>query len=303
MQFREIPTGFTQRSVHQASVSANRFLPIIFLTFFGLGCPKRIDFGPTGEIKDAAELLKLTGEAEGLIASVRGDSQVRVSSPQGSGALTVFVAVSRPALVHLEALNFFGKPQSILVSDGRAFGLYQPDEGKYYRGPASPRNLSRFLPLVLPIPDLVSLMLGEVGRIAGGTATLTLDADSGWYLVTLSRGSVVQKLWIDPATRRVRKSSLKGGRDYDVQFDDFETAGATVFPRELKLSAESASTQLALRYTDIALNEPMDPGLFRMEPPAGVSVIDLDESGNPAGSISPPRESIPDRRRSPGQEP
>jgi len=284
MQIKQFTGGLRNRPPH-ASPAFNRVLPSIFLAFFSLACPKRIDFGPRGEIKDANELLKLTSQAEEQLVSIVGDARLKINSRQGSGSVSLFVAVSRPSFVHLETLGFFGKLQAVLVSDGARFGLYQADQGKYYRGPASPQNLSRFLPLVRPIPELVQLMLGQAPRVPARAASLQLDSRSRNYLVTLVSDGVVQRLWVEPANCRVRKSEIPGADGYQVEFDDFESAGATAYPRQIKLSASNPPTQLELQYKDVSVNGAVDGALFEMVPPSGVPVIEVDEEGNPVRSM------------------
>lgn len=284
MQIKQSTGGLRKRPPH-ASPAFNTVLPSIFLTFLSLACPKRIDFGPRGEIKDAHQLLKLTSQAEGQIVGVTGDARLKINSRQGSGSVSLFVAVSRPSFVHLETLGFFGKPQAVLVSDGARFGLYQADQGKYYRGPASPQNLSRFLPLVRPIPELVQLMLGQAPRLPAKAASLQLDLQSRTYLVTLVSDGVVQRLWVEPSNYRVRKSEIPGADGYQVEFDDFESAGATAYPRQIKLSARNPPTRLELQYKDVRVNEAVDPALFEIVPPAGVPVIEVDGEGNPVRSM------------------
>src|SRR5579871_6942389 len=94
------------------------------------GCPKRIEFGPEGEVKDPAALLKLIQGAEESILTLKGDSSLKVKSPDANGSVTLFVAVSRPALIHFETIDFFGRPQAVLVSDGKRFSLFNAQEGK-----------------------------------------------------------------------------------------------------------------------------------------------------------------------------
>src|SRR4051812_6538431 len=123
------------------------------------GCPpKKIDFGTRGEIHSAAELLKLTQLAEEQIVSGNGDGKARIDAPQGKGTVGLFLSASRPELLHLETLDFFGKPQGVLVTAQGQFGLYQAQENRYYRGPATPLNVSRFLPVALPPAELVAVM-------------------------------------------------------------------------------------------------------------------------------------------------
>src|SRR5215472_2607681 len=156
---------------------ANSWRAAFFLAL-SLGCAKRIDFGPSGEVRSAEELLRLIDLAERQVTSVKGEARLRVSSPSRGGTLNPFVAVAEPDNLHLEALNFFGKPQNILVSSRTRFALLDGEAGKYFRGPASPQNLSRFMPVAVPVPELMSMLLGRAPRIFASSASLTLDASS-----------------------------------------------------------------------------------------------------------------------------
>ena len=74
------------------------------------------------------------------------------------------------------------RPVASLVSNGARFGVYQAQGNTYYQGPASPENVSRFLPVVLPSEELVAVMLGQVPFIPAERKTLELDRDKGVYV-------------------------------------------------------------------------------------------------------------------------
>lgn len=257
----------------------NRALVTMFLGLLVAGCPKRIDFGPGGEITDPDALLAQVARAEARAVTLNGEAKLKVRSPQANGGVSLFVATSRPALLHLETLDFFGKPQAVLVSDGQRFGLYAADENRFYRGPASPANVSRFLPVVLPGEELVALLLGQAPRIPAEKKTLAVDGKKGVYVLTLTRGEVVQRLEVHPRFLRVTRSEVRGVRAYDAAFGDFAETPAGAFPREVVLDAAAADTRLELRYTDVSLNAAPDLTLFELTPPDGVPVVDVDEAG------------------------
>ena len=246
-----------------------------------LGCAKRIDFGPAGEIRSAQELLTLTDQAERQILSLKGDARLRVSSPKGSGTLNIFAAISDPDKLHLESLNFFGKPQAILKTTGARFGLLDAEAGKYYRGPASEENLSRFMPVALPVQELVAIMLGRAPRIAFSASSLRLDPARGSYVVNLDGAGIQQTLWVDPASHRVRRSEVRGPKSYELSFDDFQGFASTEFPRQTTLAVPGETTRLELKYRDLELNPRLDASLFDLAPPSGMAVIEVDEAGNP----------------------
>jgi hypothetical protein len=199
--------------------------------------------------------------------------------------VTVFIAAARPAFLHFEVLGFFGEPRAILVSDGQAFALLQNDQGQYFHGPATPENVSRLLPVVLSGPELVSILLGAAPRIPAERLSAQALAEAPAYLVTLWQGDRSQKLWIHPDNHRVLKSEVRGASAYDLLFEDFQATGAIDFPRKITLFASSGSATLELRYQELRVNPDLEPALFKLAPPAGAKVIELDENGRPRGSL------------------
>lgn len=258
----------------------NKLPLIIFLGVWLVGCPKRI---PTGSLEAIApaDLLALIVRQEAQIFSVKGQARLQVDGPSGKGTVTLFVAVARPRWIHLESLGFFGQPQAILVSDGNTFGLFQAQESKYYRGPASPENISRFLPIVLPGHELVTILLGGAPRIAGEATALKPLSDPEGYELKLIHGPVTQTLIVDAVDHRVLKSEVRGIDGYDLFFEDFERGVTPALPLKIRLSAPAASTTLELRYQDVEINQKLDVSLFLQRPPAGVPIVDVDERGNP----------------------
>ncbi len=258
----------------------NKLPLIIFLGVWLMGCPRRIPTGPLEAIAPA-DRLALIARQEQQIFSVKGQARIQFDGPSGKGTVTLFVAVARPRWIHLESLGFFGQPQAILVSDGETFGLFQAQESKYYRGPASPENISRFLPIVLPGHELVTILLGGAPRIGGEATALKVLRDPAAYELKLTDGSVTQSLIIDPVDDRVIKSEVRGIDGYDLFFDDFERAVAPALPLRIRLSAPAASTTLELRYQDVEINHKLDVSLFSQHPPAGVPIVEVDSRGNP----------------------
>jgi hypothetical protein len=271
----------------------NRVAAAIFLALVCSGCPHRIEFGPEGPIDDPEKLFQLVNQSQENLVTLQGDAKLHVSSPQGSGTLSMFLAISRPGLLHMETFDFFNRPVAALVSDGKRFGLYQTEGNLFYQGPASPENVSRFLPVVLPSEELVAVMLGQVPLIPPERKTLELDRGEGVYVLKLFRGPVTQTLQVHPKYYRVVRSEVRGVPAYDLAFDDFKTEGSITFPKEVKLIAAAAETELRLRYSDVSLNGPPDLTLFELAPPEGARVVEVDARGKEVGPEPAPSPPVP----------
>ncbi|AEI68137.1 DUF4292 domain-containing protein [Corallococcus macrosporus] len=264
----------------------NRAAAAIFLVVLCSGCPKRIEFGPEGELTDADTVYQRVVKNQDNVVTLEGDAKLRAELPDQSGTLSMFVAVTRPAMLHLETFDFFNRPLASLVSDGQRFGLYQAETNTWYQGPASPANVSRFLPVMLPGEELVPIMLGQVPLIPPERMTLALDRKKGVYVLTLYRGEATQILEVHTRHLRVMKSEVRGIPGYDLAFEDFLEQGGLIFPGRVSLEAKQAKTKLQVRYQQIKLNARPDLTLYEVVPPEGARVVEVDAAGRelPAGA-------------------
>jgi hypothetical protein len=239
--------------------------------------------------RDPAQLLAAVRAAGGRVARVEGSAKVRVDSPSASGWVDEFLAAERPDRVRLETRDFFGNVAAVLVADGGRFALYDARGRVYYRGDATPENVSRLLPLALPPADLADLLCGTAPILEGAPRqvlargsrlVLSVEGATGQQELSVGEEAAVE------ASRVRRASPAAGLPDYDLEFDAFRRRGGARFPTVARLEAAAAAVRLELRWKeDLQVNGPADPALFRLDPPRGARVVDL-----APGSAAPPVE-------------
>jgi len=263
--------------------------PILGSCLALLACPPRppLDLGRDGEAHSPEELLRRVDLAESLVAGLKGEGKLAIDAPQGKGRVSIFVAAQEPARLHFEQLDFFGKPQGVLITDDGRFVLYLAEEGRAYRGPATAANLARFLPVAMPPEELTGLLLGRVPRIAAEAMELRLDREQGHYLLTLRAGPLTQVLQVAPPSHRVIHSAVTGAPGYELALSELTAYGGATLPKRIALTAAQAHTQLELTYQDLAVNPPPEEGLFEPVPPEGVPVIEVDAKGVPREAQPP----------------
>jgi hypothetical protein len=243
-----------------------RRLPLFLLLL--AGCPPRVDVRSLPP-PDATALLAEVDAVDTQLAQLQSQAKARVDGRGKKGNVQLFVAVAAPASVHLEVLDFFGKPQGILISDGHRFVLFTSDVGVWQRGQASAENVARVVPVSLPPAQLVSMLLGRAPRLDDPAPTLAVDAEANAFRVTLHAGGRTQDLWVDPTGKRVIRSRVDGPGGYTLAFERFEDIRGVPFPRAITFSGQGS---VALEYTDVRLGEQPDPALFTPEPPPGAPV-------------------------------
>ncbi len=245
-------------------------------------------FGPEGPIQNAAEVLGRVKANEQAIHTLKGDGRLTVDSPQGRGSLTLLVAVGEGARLHLEILDFFGRPLSILISDGTRFGLFQVQENRYYQGPATAENFARFLPMSLPPQELADLLRGITPRLpTDEVRSMRLDKDEGTYRLEFRYQGASQTLWVDTLQLRVRRS-VRGGAQ--LEYRDFGPPEERHLPHQLTLSDPARKSVVTLRYSGkVAINAPLEASLFEPHASPGVPVSELSPEGELLSSDPPPK--------------
>jgi hypothetical protein len=254
----------------------------LFLTV-AVACRPMVDFGAVGRLDSPADILARVQAAEGMVRSIKADARLELESPNGGGGAGAFVSALRPTFVYLEFQDLLGKPQATLTTNGERFGTFQGSEGRYYRGPASPVNVSRLLPLELPAEDIVRLLLGEVPKLEGVPDKVELDDAVGAYRLSWTAGPQTQTIWVSPKTFRVLKSERQGTPDaYSVDLEDFLEATKLAFPRDITVRAPQKKTRVRLRYKSrsMELNGSVEPSMFDLTAPEGVPVVEVDADGS-----------------------
>ena len=232
------------------------------------GCPPRVDVRSVPP-PDATALLAEVDATDARVAALQSQAKAHLDARGKKGNVQMFVAAAAPASVHVEVLDFFGKPSGILISDGRQFVMLASDTGTWLRGAATAENVSRVLPISLPPDQLVAMLLGRAPRLPDPAPALALDLEENLFRVALHAGGRTQELWVDPTRKRVVRSRVDGPGGYTLTFDSFEEVHGTPFPRAI---AFTGAGSVSLQYTDLRLGEQPDTALFTPEPPPGVPV-------------------------------
>ncbi|HEX7489991.1 MAG TPA: DUF4292 domain-containing protein [Anaeromyxobacteraceae bacterium] len=268
---------------------------LALLALFALaGCPR---LQAPNLSRDPDALLDQVAASQRRVQRVSGRARVKVTSPSLSGTVSELIAAEKPDRVHLETLDFFGSPAAVLVAADGRFALHDARGKVFYRGPATPANISRLLPFDLPVEELVTILCGSAPLLPG--KPLEVRSQDGLVLLTIGLGDVGQRLALgEQATvvwSRLRREVPAGSPPavanpaYDLAFDHFVDRGGIRFPNAVDVDAPAGKARVELSWRDLEVNGAIDRELFQLAPPRGVRVVDL-EGGTPAPRQPVPRE-------------
>lgn len=241
------------------------------------GCPDKFR-RPDNAIEDPAVVLGAVERRSQAITALNALVSLEVWEKSERVRLKQMFIVERPDKLRVDTLSPFGQPLSSMASDGRDITIYSLDEKRYWTGTASPRNLARLIPIGVEGEELSALLRGGAPVIGHQTARLSWDGENGWYRVDLQGDGRRQRLSLEPAALRVVESRVwrDGALQYRARFGDYSGDDEAAIPRRMRFEVPMEALQIDLRVEEHEVNRPIDPAVFRIDPPRGVTVERLD---------------------------
>ena len=189
-----------------------------------------------------------------------------------------------------------------MVSDGSTFRMYIPPKNKFVTGPAALEKPSKnAIENLRPQHILDAIFWPEIS--AGREPLLdSVDAlpDHFYVLIETRAGSkgpeIARKIWFDRADLNVARVQIymAGGKvASDIQYSDWQTAGATRYPRHIVLDRTQDDYSLDIKVSQLAVNEEIADDRFELKQPTGTELVQVGEEA----TGKKPAEKKPEDRR------
>lgn len=236
--------------------------------------------GPPGPelARSAAELVAALREAESRVVALRGLAVLTVKAPLRSYQAREIIVSRRPTSLRLEALGPLDQPLLLAATDGTSLQIYSAPENLFLTGRASPRNLARLFPVEMDLAQVVTLVRGSMPLIEAEQARAR-PARGGEILLVLEGRGLKQEVWLEGGSLRPLRGRLLDARGevlYEVAFRDYRSVSGQAFPFQIAVEVPAKLVTVHLHYRELALNAETDHEEFRLGPPPGARVRNLD---------------------------
>lgn len=273
--------GDTRRPVRAFPALVRRplWIPVLLLVALAVGgCAVRraADLPAAYDSPEAALHAVARSAPHAETQTITATARILIERPGERHSLKAALMMKRPASLRVESIPILGPPDFFLsVADGE-LRVFLPGEGggKFYTGPADPRNFSRFFPVFLPPAELVPLLMGlppEDGE--KGAFRLNGEWEKGLYRIDrYEAGRKIRSLWIDPAGDHVIRIRTFGeGKivGYTADFSEHVRLNSASLPQYLEIRGEGIP-QLTIRYADLQPLADDPPPPFTLPVPEGV---------------------------------
>jgi len=229
------------------------------------------------ETPDPQELFRRVQDRGQQIQGLKSLARVKVSAPGRNYSGPEILWARRPSFLRLESLGPLGTPQLYMTTDDQGVRVYIPAENRYYHGPTQGRLLSMALPILLPVPDMVSILLGDVPwpREEGKAVVRRDEEGARWVLELLFPfRDERHTLWVHPRTFLVFQAQIeRPGLSYHLTFQDFRASQGLWFPQQIQWIIPEQKIHLTAIFEEVELNPVWEGEDFILPVPRGATVV------------------------------
>lgn len=244
-----------------------------------LGACATIPGGPTaglapspGQVVERLEARRLSVRTLAMQGEILGQSR------QGELSGEQRILGRYPDRLRAEVMGPFDRPVLLLVSDGARLTVLAYGENKAYVGPASRKNVSRFLGLSLTPAEIYALLSGNVPLVPRGQQQVMLSSEQGKALLKVNdKAGLDEGLIFSLGDYTIYEAWLReptSGLGLTCRFNSFASQTDGRFPRHIELT-DSDQRTLTITNDRLQINQPVDDKSFEVQLPPGLEVQEL----------------------------
>jgi outer membrane lipoprotein-sorting protein len=253
-------------------VSPVRAVLVLITLAAAVSCAPRLATLPSGPGSPFPDYASAYAQASEACRDVRTMAAVLAISGRAGRSrfrANVDAGFEAPGRVRLE-LPAPGKPLFTFVANGGESTLVLPREGRVLRNapPAATLDALAGVPLE---PDQLREIVAGCG-FASGQPTKGQAFEGGWASIAIGDATN----WLRQTNGAWRIAAATRG-PVDVRYDNFVGGRPSTIRLRTSPTEENAASDLTIRLSQVDVNQPLGPDVFRVEIPAGAKPLTLDE--------------------------
>lgn len=227
-------------------------------------------------------VLEKATARQSLQITLQALADMEISAYGKKYPLRVALLMKNPDGLRMESIPLIGPPDFMLSTQGDRLQVFLPGKGEFYTGRAS-KHLSRFVPVPIPVGDMVALLTGNYPPLRHGDCFSPVSSTGNLRQIDVrdSHGDVRQSLWIQWPEQKLMKLQVVGGAegtDYTAVFSDHTSVNQLDIPQKITIRSGGAvgmQKTITVRYTDVEMVEATTSSPLELLVPPGVKPIEL----------------------------
>jgi len=221
---------------------------------------------------ETAHLISHLSEQGEKIVSFQGVGRLRFKAGQEDSESNLFAVGSKPFRARLEITHPWGKPLFHLLVDERNISVLSLTDNKFFTGPSNPVNTNRFFLCGLDLDSAWKIFSGRAPILPHYRAASVRPNEITLYD---RQGEVVEEITFSAGPHLPRSIYLPK-KGITVMLSQFTDGDLGPHPLRIRIVKGDEEQLVEIQYKNLQVNTPIPEEIFRLNPPPGFEVIQLD---------------------------
>lgn len=205
-------------------------------------------------------------------------------------SIDAYLQISRPANIRLSGSEPLEGTLFDMASNGDRFELYIPPKNRFYVGQNDviPAHVDNPLEKMRPQVILNSMLFNPIDRATQVVSEMNGDPETSTdYQILVASppqnglSTMMRRIFISRVNLLPRRQQIFDANGFvatDVTYSDYHTVRDIPVAYHITINRPSDEYSLALKMTQVILNQPMAADIFVLTQPAGSVLVNLDQA-------------------------
>jgi len=247
------------------------FLLLAIITTVLSGCTGRQTIITTPQGYDSPEAALKAADSPLFSGVLTATAKIEITDEGARYPMKAALMIKAPSFLRLESIPVIGLPDLFVSLNTDEMRIYIPSRKCFCAGPATSRNIAKFLHIDIEAEELVPILLGRSPMRAGKEFILSGKMEESLYRIDQFRNDAIFSIWVNPAADKIiRMVFRRNGEDiYEAIFENYISVEGHYLPQQIAINAKNAK-KVKIKYLDVQL-APDSRESFALPCPDGVT--------------------------------
>jgi hypothetical protein len=205
-----------------------------------------------------AEIIKEVNNRSSFVDNIisSGDVKVKTSKLDESGSIEVHV--KKKDDVWFDITGTLGIRAAMAHFNRKNFVFFNSLADEVVMGSSTIINIGTLAKIRCTFDDLINAFSGTVRIAKGKSDGLSMDETSSQYVISLKRGTITRKYWVDKDNYSVYKYAYFGKTGETLiqfEFSNFSSQGQSSYAKKIEIRRPKKGEYFSVSFDNVSLNQ------------------------------------------------
>lgn len=204
------------------------------------------------------EIIKEVNNRSSFVDNIISSGDVKVKTAKIDESGSIEIHLKKKDDVWFDLTGTLGVRGAMAHFNRKNFVFFNSLADEVIMGSSTIINIGTLTKIRCTFDDLINAFSGTVRIVKGKSDVLSLDEQGGQYIVSLKRGTITRKYWVDKNNYSVYKYAYFGAAGsilIQFEFSSFSSIGESNYAKKIEVRRPSKGEYFSIALDNVSLNQ------------------------------------------------